>query len=165
MVLLQQNAHAGHASAAGGGPYGTPDAAQDLCRWNLACCSETDRQMICGGFRGHRRYSEYRRLLLARGGVGVGGGGTAHMLQQYLLSSVPNQVRKRPSSLLNGACNRTRLQHRADKSQRATLTFARLEFQPDICERPSFTAPQTFTKGWGSLSVRTALAASAHVTF
>lgn len=79
-------------------------------------------------------------------GGGVGGAvfrkwvptphGSANVLRQYLLSSVPSQVRNRPSSPLNGACNRTRLQHRADKSQRATLTFARLEFQPDICVRP-----------------------------
>lgn len=51
--------------------------------------------------------------------------------ERYLLSSVPNQVLNSPSSLLNDACNRIRLQRRADKStysQRATLTFAPLEF-------------------------------------
>lgn len=57
--------------------------------------------------------------------------GIVYVLERYLSSSVPNQVLNSPSSLLNDACNRTRLQHRADKttySQRATLTFALLEF-------------------------------------
>lgn len=83
----------------------------------------------------------------------MGKGGAAYVLQQYLLSSVPNQVRNSPSSLLNGACNRTRLQHRVDKSQRATLTFAQLEFRPDICEHPPLSPIRTVTKGWGPVSV------------
>lgn len=97
-------------------------------------------------------------LLLTRWGGEDGGEGTAYVLQQYLLSSVPNQVRNSPSSLLNGACNRTRLQHRADTSQRATLTFARLEFQPDICEHP----PMKLSQKGGGLSP---LAAGSQVMF
>lgn len=41
---------------------------------------------------------------------------TACVFEWYLLSSVPNQLLNSPSSLLNDACNRTRLQHRADKN-------------------------------------------------
>lgn len=42
-------------------------------------------------------------------------GYSLYMLERYLLSSVPNQDLNRPSSLLNDACNRTRLQRGADK--------------------------------------------------
>lgn len=52
--------------------------------------------------------SEKRCLFLTQG--------TVYVLERYLLSSVPNQVLNSPSSLLNDACNRTRLQHTADKT-------------------------------------------------
>lgn len=59
-------------------------------------------------------------------------------VEWYLLSSVPNQVLNRPSSLLNDACNRTRLQHRADKKHiqpegHLDISLCR-NFTLDICE-------------------------------
>lgn len=60
------------------------------------------------GASGHRLCSEKRCLFLTQD--------TVYVLERYLLSSVPNQVLNSPSSLLNDACNRTRLQHRADKT-------------------------------------------------
>lgn len=67
---------------------------------------------------GHRLCSEKRCLFVTQG--------TVYVLERYLLSSVPNQLLNSPSSLLNDACNRTRLQHRADKttwSQRGHLNI------------------------------------------
>lgn len=61
-----------------------------------------------GGTSGHSLCSEKRCLFLTQV--------TVYVLERYLLSSVPNQVLNSPSSLLNDACNRTRLQHRADKT-------------------------------------------------
>lgn len=61
---------------------------------------------------------------------------TVYELERYLLSSVPNQVLNSPSSQLNDACNRTRLQHGADR------TTEKPEGHLDICS----AARLTFTK-------------------
>lgn len=62
---------------------------------------------------------------------------TVYELDRYLLSSVPNQVLNSPSSQLNDACNRTRLQHGADR------TTEKPQGHLDICS----AARLTFAKG------------------
>lgn len=75
---------------------------------------------------------------------------TVYELERYLLSSVPNQVLNSPSSQLNDACNRTRLQHGADRTTEKPeghldiFSAARLTFT----KRPesSFPLPSFFFK-------------------